>query len=544
MSTDAATGSRRGALSEKKILRSLYLTLFLRGRNARGLQKQMVPKSVASKLSKALLVYGIMGMLALAFVGQSVFALSVYLHGMTLAFVGLFAAGSAGEVLFNKEEGEILLHRPIRPATLLWAKITVLVQVSFWLAGAFNLGGMIAGIGASDGGWMFPVAHCLSVTVETLFCIGGVVLVYQLCLRYLGRERLEGLMTTAQVIVAIVVVTGGQLVPQLLRGLSTKVGFGPQSWWLWILPPTWFAGLDDALAGSKSAMAWVLGIVGLIVTGTVVWLAFGELAGEYETGLQLLNESSTKIQKPGTRGRFVARLLKLPPIRWWLRDSVARAGFVLTAVYLFRDRDVKLRIYPGIAPMMVMPLVFLLTGRHDVGASGFGIAFSGAYLGLVPLVGLDLLQYTEHWQASDLFRAAPVRGPGGISNGARRAVLLFMALPALIAFTAICWFARRDVSQLALLLPGLITLPLYALVPAVWGKAIPFSLPSESSKSAKRGLTMLAVMFVSLAIAGVTFFAWTFGWFRWFLLFETVFVGALFCVMQRMLNRTSWPAIE
>src|SRR6185436_5368856 len=110
MSIEAATGSRRGALSEKKILRSLYLTLFLRGRNARGLQKQTVPKSVASKLSKALLVYGIMGMLALAFVGQSVFALSVYLHGMTLAFVGLFAAGSAGEVLFNKEEGEILLH--------------------------------------------------------------------------------------------------------------------------------------------------------------------------------------------------------------------------------------------------------------------------------------------------------------------------------------------------------------------------------------------------------------------------------------------------
>ena len=49
-------------------------------------------------------------------------ALSLYLHGMTFVFLGMFIAASAGEVLFNKEEGDILLHRPITSKALLWAQ--------------------------------------------------------------------------------------------------------------------------------------------------------------------------------------------------------------------------------------------------------------------------------------------------------------------------------------------------------------------------------------------------------------------------------------
>src|SRR6266478_7535854 len=99
--------------------------------------------------------------MAFFFRGQPIFTLSIYLHGMTLVFLGMFVASSAGEVLFNKEEADILLHRPVTPQAMLWAKITVLVQVSLWLAIALNFAGMIVGANAPDGGWMFPVAHIL-----------------------------------------------------------------------------------------------------------------------------------------------------------------------------------------------------------------------------------------------------------------------------------------------------------------------------------------------------------------------------------------------
>ena len=185
------------ALSPGRTLRRLFLTLFLRGRSSRGLRKESAPKSVGSKLALALVFYALFGMFALFFLQQPVFALSVYLHAMTLVFLGMFVAASAGEVLFNKDEADILMHRPVTPRALLWAKIGVLTEVSLWLAGAFNLTGFFVGIGGKDGGWLFPITHAISTIMEALFCTGTVVLVYQLCLRWFGRERLDGLMTIA-----------------------------------------------------------------------------------------------------------------------------------------------------------------------------------------------------------------------------------------------------------------------------------------------------------------------------------------------------------
>jgi hypothetical protein len=96
------------AASPERTLRKLFLTLFLRGRGARGLRKESAPKSVGSKLAFTLAFYALIGLVALAFRNQPIFTLSVYLHAMTMMFLGMFVAASAGEVLFNKEEASDL----------------------------------------------------------------------------------------------------------------------------------------------------------------------------------------------------------------------------------------------------------------------------------------------------------------------------------------------------------------------------------------------------------------------------------------------------
>src|SRR6266446_2461704 len=70
------------AIAMEKTLRRLFLTLFLRGRSSRGLSKDKAPKSVGSKLTLTLLLYAMVGLMAIFFRGQPVFTLSIYLHGM------------------------------------------------------------------------------------------------------------------------------------------------------------------------------------------------------------------------------------------------------------------------------------------------------------------------------------------------------------------------------------------------------------------------------------------------------------------------------
>jgi len=418
-----------------------------------------------------------------------------------------------------------------------------LVEVSLWLACAFNLVGFFVGAGASDGGLLFPVAHTISTALQAMFCTGCVVMVYQLCLRWFGRERLDGLMTTAQVLIAVGAVLSGQILPQMFARLeASSVTSAP--WWIALLPPAWFAGFDDALVGSGARSSWGLFAAGLIATGLVLWLSFGILARDYEIGLQMLNEGAAASKKIRSRRRWIDALVQLPPLRWWLRDPVARASFVLCGAYLVRDRDVKLRVYPALAPFLIMPVFLVVHQSGDRSDAGeFGVAFAGAFAGMVPMFGLTLLQFSQQWRAADIFRAAPIAGPARICHGARRAVLCFLAVPAIIAFGILSWFTQGDAVQLLLLVPGLIVMPVYALVSSLVG-AVPFSQPIDEAKSAGRGLTMIGTMFVAAAIAGVAALTWTSGFFWHFVAIELLAVISLYAALYSKLNRTRWKPLD
>jgi hypothetical protein len=535
-------------VSPDRALHRLFLTLFLRGRSSRGLHRSNMPRSIAYKLLITLLAYAFFGCFALAFIQRPIFELSLYLHGMTLLFSGMFIAASSGEILFNKEEADILLHRPVTPQALLRAKLTILLQVSLWIAGAFNLAGMAAGVLAPNGNALYPLAHALSTVLEAVFCVGGVVLAYELCLRNFGREKLEGIMTTVQVLVAVGTVIAAQLIPRAIgRATFHRGGAAVHPWWLDLLPPAWFAGLDSAITGNGDVRSVTLAVLGIAVTALVAWLALGRMANHYETGMQLLSETTSTVpasQLPSRR--WLDALVHFPLFSWWLRNPLRRAAFVLVASYLVRDRDVKLRVYPGLAPLLVMPIAFMMPMRHQTADpfNGFGVAFCGAYMGMIPLFALSLLQYSQQWQASDVFRTAPIPGPALLCAGARQAVTCFITVPLMLFFTAVVCFLRHTTDDLALLLPGLIALPAFTLAPHLGGKAIPFSKAGEEARSARRGLDLFGVILVSISLALVATWARVTDWFHWFLLLEIAVVVVVYTLMRVSLNRTPWPSME
>jgi len=529
--------------AQGKVLRKLFLTLFLRGRSARGLQKEGAPKSVGQKLALVLVFYGLYGVFALAFLRQNVLALSIYLHAMTFMFLGMFVASSAGEVLFNKDEADILLHRPVNPKAMLWAKISVMVQVALWLALALNLIGLFVGIGVRDGSWLYPLAHVASTVLEAFFCTGVIVLTYQLCLRWFGRERLDGIMTMAQVFVSIFLIAGSQLLPRLMGNVTQATTSHLDSWWLALLPPMWFASFDDALAGKGGWYAWTLAGLGIVATGVILFFAFEKLSQSYETGLQKLSESApTKPKK--LRRRWINTLLHLPPLSWWLREPVTRASFLLTTAYMLRDRDVKLRLYPGLAPIFILPIIFLFQGRTPGAGGGFGLAFAGCYLGLLPLLAQNILQYSQQWQAADMFRIAPLPGPGVICHGARKAVLLFLTVPLILLLFVITIGMHTSVSQLVLFVPGLLSIPIFALMPGLLGKAVPLSQPPEDAKAANRGMAMFGMMIIAMVLAGLTTWANVQGWLHWLLLGEAILVAGLYIFFRARLSRAKWEPIK
>jgi ABC-2 type transport system permease protein len=534
-----------GTAPARPALRRLFLTLFLRGRSARGLRKKRAPQSIAQKLGLTLGVYLAFGILAASFVRQPIFVLAIYLHALTFVLLGMMIASSVGEMLFNKDKADILLHRPIEPRALLWAKIRVLLEAALWLAVAFNLVGLFVGLTAPDGGWRFIPVHLLSILLEAVFTAGCVVAAYQLCLRLFGRERLESFMTLTQVVVAISAALSGQILPHLIyqgHGHTLMMGHSP---WLAFLPPAWFAGLDDELAGSMRRGALGLTATAVFATVAIAWIAFGKLARDYQLGVQRLSEAVSPSNGVRARRRWINSLVDLPVIRWWLADPTTRASFLLSAAYLSRDRDVKLRIYPAIAPIMVLPAIFLFQSHGEHGLREvFSIAMAGNWISMLPFVGLNLLQYSQQWQASDIFRAAPMPGPGPLCHGAQRAMLCFLAVPMVLLSVGLVWLAGSDAKQLLLLLPGIVALPVFAAMASFLGGAIPLSRPTEDARGANRGMMMMLVMLISTALAGVVAMAWYFSWFRWLIVVEVIVCAAACGGCRVAMSRMRWPSTE
>jgi hypothetical protein len=122
--------------------------------------------------------------------------------------------------------------------------------------------------------------------------------------------------------------------------------------------------------------------------------------------------------------------------------------------------------------------------------------------------------------------------------------LLILTLPVLVAAVVLACLLGSANTHLPLLLPGIIALPLYAMLPCLKGNAVPFSLPSEEAKSAGRGLKMIGIMMVSGVLALVSTLCWNYGFFKWLLLAEVFVVIGLYIPMRASVASSRWTSLE
>ncbi|WP_395739126.1 hypothetical protein [Prosthecobacter sp.] len=531
-----------------KVLRKLFWKLLFKGRAAQQAGMNQTRRQMG--LGVTMLVYALLG-LAPAFLSQfaNSFVFAVSLHSLTMMFASLTLASSAGTMLFMKEEAEILLHRPVTPQQMLRAKCSVLAGFAFLLALALNLAGLFTGTWSKGATWRFIPAHLFSTALLMLFSAACIVLVYNACLRWFGRERLDNLLATLQSLLTIVMVMGGQIMPRMLQMDALK-NFEHFSAWMLALPPVWFGALDALLGGSTLSPASLAlpAAFAVIVTAVTSWLALEKLGGAYGQGLMHLNEAAgaTK-ERRKPRGVWLAAFVKLPLLRWWLRDPVEREAFKLTTAYLFRDREVKLRLYPGIAPMIIMPLVVLFSAGKDraempampMMAQGFATCF----LGMVALQAMMFLGCSEHWRASAFFHVAPLRHWTPLYHGARKAVLCCLSFPVLILQTALVCGLQRSWEPLMLSLPAVVFLPAFSLLTGLTGQWLPFSKPSEDIKNTSAGCLMMAVSMIAAGIVGgLSSWMWHIGHFWSFLAGESVLMIGAGVLMKHLMRDTPWVA--
>lgn len=522
------TGIDREQLSA---LLKCYWRLSVRGRVTRSMGRAEKPRSLFFVIGMYMFVGLMTGVVVLS-TRLDVFTFTILVHSMTFFVVGMAVTSESGDILFNTNESDVLVHRPIHPRTLLLAKSINLIVFTLILAGALNLFPMFCGVAADGARLWFPIVHLFSMVLLCVFCAAAVVCTYGLVIKFLDREKFDNFAAWSQVVMSVLFVGGYQIVPRLMNRFE-GLSFTPYAPYLFPLPPAWFAGIDSWVAGDLTASGALLGAVGLLSTVALSYVAIGKLAPSYGEGLTRLSESRSRTSQPARVSRRPTSF-RNPILRWWLRDPVEQWAFRLAAAYMRRDRDIKLRLYPSLTVFLIFPLMNLLD-RDRHGFSAFLPLVTIWVLGMMPHQALQTLQMSQDHLAADIFAIAPLPSAAPVFHGVRKATVYYLLIPSLcVAAILIGYLAPGGSEGLLLAIPGVVAIPVLSLVPAAAQDYLPLSRPVARGDQSSRNVSLLFMtMLVMAGVLVASYLAWESG-LIWYLV---AIEGVVAILLYQYLNR-------
>jgi hypothetical protein len=433
---------------------------------------------------------------------------SIILLTATLFIVAAAIVAEAGNTIFNESEADIIGHLPVSARTQLAAKMLSLFLFTLLLAMATNLFPMVGGVWVS--GILFLFAHAVSATLVALFATALILVSYGLLMRYVSKERLDSIITMLQVGLVIMLMFGYQLLPRLLgadeQGLPAAVEI---RWYFFLFPSAWFAGLTEVLIGKADANALALAALGVLSLVLLLTLALKKLAAGYAPSMTRSVAAplpTPAIEEPATGGsppRFLEGLKSLV-----LGKPSERAAFDLITIYLLRNREIKLRLYPSLAYVLFFPLFGMLTeGLADPFESGEGRFYAMMGAGMISSIGLtavESLLFSEHYKAAYILRVAPISRIGDIRSGFRKAVFIYIVLPGfavLFALYAALW--ANPLHALLVLLPWLTIAPAQLMAPFLFREALPLSRKYQKGEQSARNIFIFVISFTVLIVLAV-----------------------------------------
>ncbi len=491
----------------------------------------------------ALFIYFIFGLL----VSMLIYAVPSVLVSMTIIFsyimvmVIMILITDFSSVLLDTSDNSIILPRPITSKTLLAARITHIVLYISMLVLSLSLGSLVAVFIKFNvyGIIAFIVGLLLSVLLAVTLTNG----LYLLIMRFTTEERLKNAINYLQIGMTILFMGGYQLLPRLIGTadkIETNITF---YWWTYLIPPIWFSAAIEAFQTSVFDLQHMtLSLLAISFPILGVFYVSKYLAPVFTEKIQDMGiESRSTKATPETNKSWMSAFGKLITI-----PGPERAGYMLTAKSIGRDRKLKLKLYPAIGYFIVLAVI-LLFRFNDEGNILESLRAGKSYILLIYFSSFILytaffeISYTENFKSSWVYFSSPIEAPGYILTGSLKALLVSLFAPIYLGISIFSWFIW-GVEVTDDLVFGLINNLVIVLSIAIINKKfLPQSLPDGARASASsfaRGITMMLMM---LLLGLLHYGALQISWALWIL---TPLLGLIAYYMLKSYRSLSWKELQ
>jgi ABC-2 type transport system permease protein len=370
------------------------------------------------------------GFVALGLYGIPSFILSMIMFfSYIMVMVAMTLITDFSAILLDTSDNTIILPRPVNSRTLFVSRIVHI----FLYVGQITIGLSVIpaivillkyGVGVFV---LFIFATVLSV-ITSVFITNAF---YLLILQFANEERLKNVINYFQIVMAVFIMGGYQLLPRLAGRLDVDEFYFDITWWSFIAPPVWMAAalemyyhkIYDLGHITLTVCALTIPVAGFYLVNRFLTPVFARKLGVMGTETQ---HTRLKIEKKS----FAAKISG-----WLTFSALERAAFEMVYHVLGRDRKIKLKIYPTFGYVIVFALIFTFRGKDDFATTWSTLSDTQYHLLMLYFAFMILqvafyeLPYSDDFKASWIYFSTPIQKPGEILTGTLKAVIVRLFVP-------------------------------------------------------------------------------------------------------------------
>jgi hypothetical protein len=485
------------------------LTMDFRARSALSGQQTSSPTRLALlRIGFFYSLFSFMLAMSLRFAGVGTFVFATVTFGYAMAMMGMSILMEFGLVVISPDDFLILAHRPISSRTFFAVKCSNLLFYTMVLNVFLNVIPAFVGWTFPGAPWYFPLVYLAVAALVGIFIAAVVAAAYGVLLQRVNYERFKDLLAWCQILFSFVVFFGYQLFPQLVRRMQVyRLEDMPRL--VGLLPPAWFASLNELGLGHFSGFGAVLGAIALLLLLVLLPGLLKSVSLDYADRVgAMVSEAVKRGTKPQPRGRGA-----FP--RWLERmvtsDPEERAMFGFLFRMLRRNRQLKLQLYPNFGIIIALFVLGAMEHQNQNDPLAGGGMGMGTMLPLMTFLFAAMgftaaLPYSDEYQGGWIFHVAPIARPERFLKAIKKALFLVLFVPLLVLTTVLFSFYWPVAHAFAMSCYGLAVGWVATQAALFTFRAFPFSKKLEKGAQSERIVITFLMLLVYGVFTALTFF--------------------------------------
>jgi len=485
--------------------------LTLDNRRPNSTMLQHVDRESKNVLLMTLGFFGFMGLiigLMVTMVDSPLVAMS-FVFGFVMTFMTLTVIADFSSVLLDTADAPIIQPRPLDGRTILAARLAHISVYLLLLTSSLAAGSII--IASIRYGLVTLPVMLISLALELLFILFLVQVLYSLAMRYLSAERLREVILLIQSLAVLLVMSVGVVMTRALESEVLRSATLSDRWWVYLLPPSWFAAPVDMAAGNTgpsrialTALAVIVPLAGIVLVIRVLGPRFGRQLERLE--MEAVDAGPSRTVDSDRAGRETGMPVRLSGIV--SKSPGERASFLLVWRMVSRDRQYRMRTYPMLALLVFYFAMFFFESDRNLSETVSEMTASNQhlmflyYIAFVAPFFITNLKFSPSYEAAWVYRALPFIRPGEILLGGLKAVIFRYVAPIYLSVSTILVLLWGPRILLDIILAGFTGSFIILLYANTFGRDFPFSEEFSVARTAGKS-SAFALLFFVPAIIGI-----------------------------------------